>query len=389
MSCLSVDAITRVSVLTPKGRSAVAVVAVAGPQALAAVERYFSAVNGKPLEAQSVGRIVYGHWGGATGEDLIVCRRTLDELEIHCHGGSQSAPKITADLIGAGCVEVDWQTWLSRRASCPLAAQAQSALADATTLRTAAILLDQYHGALRHALSLILADLQCNRLGQAADRLQQLLQHSAVGLHLTRPWSVVIAGRPNVGKSSLINALVGYQRTLVFDQPGTTRDVVSAATAVDGWPIALSDTAGLRPATETVESTGIALAKDQLRSADLVVWVLDATELDRQPLGALADAQAKAVGLELDVSQTFIVVNKVDLIESPVQSDLEAIATSAISGKGIECVLQSIASRLVPQAPAAGAAVPFTQKQVDALQAALNASRQANVEAALDALSQI
>ena len=85
------------------------------------------------------------------------------------------------------------------------------------------------------------ADLQA-----AAARIREWLAWEDFGLHLTRPWNVVLAGRPNVGKSSLINALLGYTRSIVFDQPGTTRDVVTAATAIDGWPIELSDTAGLR-----------------------------------------------------------------------------------------------------------------------------------------------
>ena len=67
----------------------------------------------------------------------------------------------------------------------------------------------------------------------------------------------MLAGRPNVGKSSLTNALLGYTRSIVFDQPGTTRDVVTATTAIDGWPIEFSDTAGLREGSEPLEAAGI------------------------------------------------------------------------------------------------------------------------------------
>jgi tRNA modification GTPase len=67
-----------------------------------------------------------------------------------------------------------------------------------------------------------------------------------LGRHLTRPWRVVVAGAPNVGKSSLINALAGFTRTVVTAVPGTTRDVVATAAAIDGWPVELIDTAGLR-----------------------------------------------------------------------------------------------------------------------------------------------
>ena len=88
--------------LTASGRSAIAVVAVAGPAAVELVQNHFQAVNGRPLAEQSMGRIVYGHWGGELGEDLVVYRRTSQELEIHCHGGTQSVARVVNDLAGAG-----------------------------------------------------------------------------------------------------------------------------------------------------------------------------------------------------------------------------------------------------------------------------------------------
>jgi tRNA modification GTPase len=89
---------------------------------------------------------------------------------------------------------------------------------------------------------------------------------------------VVIAGPPNVGKSSLINALLGYQRAIVFDQPGTTRDVLTATTAIDGWPVELADTAGIREGDDAIETEGVARALAEIRAADLVVEVWDASQ---------------------------------------------------------------------------------------------------------------
>ena len=373
----------RASLLTPSGRSAVAVIGVAGENAVAGVDQHFRAANSLPLGDQPLRRIVYGRWGAGEGEDLIVCRLGPDQLEIHCHGGYQSAPQILDDLCSHGCVEEDWSTWLSREATCPFAAQAQIALAKTLTLRGATILLDQYHGALRQAWAEVVALLQDKRLSEAQQQLQHLLQRSELGLHLTKPWRVVVAGRPNVGKSSLVNALAGFERAIVYDQPGTTRDVVSIATAVAGWPLELSDTAGLHRTSEEIEAAGIALATAQLLAADLVLWILDATEIGQQAPFSLASEQAEGVGIKLQDAQTLVVVNKIDLAAALSGS---MIRTSAISGEGVESLLEEIAARLVPHSPRPGAAVPFTTEQVDALQTVLSACENQAVDKALSAL---
>ena len=129
-------------------------------------------------------------------------------------------------------------------------------MADARTERTAAILLDQYHGALGRELEEIR---QANDRGEtslARRRIDDLLARAELGRHLTRSWSVVLAGRPNVGKSSLLNALAGYDRAIVHPTPGTTRDAVTFATAIDGLPVELCDTAGLRSVSTSPRPLG-------------------------------------------------------------------------------------------------------------------------------------
>ncbi len=375
------------SVLTPTGRGAVAVVAVHGPQSLTAVDGFFFAKNRRPLFDQSIARIVYGHWGSKGGEDLIVCRRVADHVEIHCHGGSQSVATIVGDLTTTGCREISWQEWLGHQTKCSLAIEAQIALSQAASLRTATILLDQFHGALQRELTAIRDLLNSDDVALAQSRLTSLLATAELGMHLTRPWQVVIAGKPNVGKSSLINALVGYQRAIVFDQPGTTRDVVTASTVVDGWPVVLSDTAGLHDSTDELESAGINLARERLATADLVVWVLDAAEPYAISWQEIMDREVAELGLSLS-GKRLLVLNKIDRA-SVIEVSLDAIATSATTGAGIEKLLAAISAALVPEVAPNGAAVLFTEWQGTAVAEALQGCQQGNVSDAAKTLSNL
>jgi tRNA modification GTPase len=359
------------SVLTPTGRGAVAVVAVASSRATDAVAYYFRANNGRSLAEQRIAAIVYGRWN-SDGEDLVVCRRTEELVEIHCHGGSQSVVAIAADLTAQGCEQIPWQDWLARQDDDALKVEAQIALAQATSTRTALILLEQYRGALRQELQAIY-NLLLNSDATAEQRLAVLLATAELGMHLTRPWQVVIAGRPNVGKSSLINALVGYRRAIVFDQPGTTRDVVTAATVIEGWPVVLSDTAGMHEASDQIETAGIELAKQRLKNADLVVWVFDAAESQALSYQDLMMQEVNGLGLQLPGKQ-LLVLNKIDRVSDPNLSG-ELLATSATTGEGVDSLLIAIANSLVPEVPASGSAVLFTERQEQAMRAGLEFCR--------------
>jgi len=167
---------------------------------------------------------------------------------LHCHGGLAAVAAIEEALAAAGCSPLAWPQWALRQSDDPVAAAATVALAEACTQRTAAILLDQYHGALRRAIAEIQAAFDAGDADRARGQIEVLLSRQRLGQHLTRPWSVVLAGPSNVGKSSLMNALVGHRRAIVHATPGTTRDAVTARTAIDGWPVELCDTAGLRAA---------------------------------------------------------------------------------------------------------------------------------------------
>jgi tRNA modification GTPase len=265
---------------------------------------------------------------------------------------------LLALLLGNGLEEVAWDEFILRTEEDPWQGLAGLHLARAPTLRTAAILLDQYHGALPRQLRTILDALQEAKGEQARQMLEELGSWAGVGRHLTAPWKVVVAGAPNVGKSSLVNALAGYQRSIVAPMPGTTRDVVTTRLAVDGWPIELADTAGLRGEAETLEQQGIERARAVLRRADLCLWVLDAS--------------TEPVWPDEELCEPVLVVNKIDLPPAwNGERAPTALRVSARTGEGVAELLSALGNRLVPRPPPAGAAVPFTAELADRIEAAL------------------
>jgi tRNA modification GTPase len=377
---------TLVSVLTPPGRGAVAVAAVAGPRAVAAVDACFLSGTGRKLAKAPLNRILYGHWKSPAGEDLVAVRRGADRVEVHSHGGWKSSQTIVADLLAAGCQENDWQAWIGQTEQSSIAAAARIALAEALTTRTAMRLLDQYHGALEAELRAVLSEFSSPDPTSGIARLERLLARGRYGLHLTRPWRVVVAGLPNVGKSSLVNALLGYGRAIVFDLPGTTRDAVSAATAIDGWPVSLTDTAGLRVSSDEIEQAGIARAKEKLSAAELVLWVVDATELaPGQSVAELAATQTESLAVEVPAVSTLLVVNKIDLAPK-CRDDSDAIYVSAKHGDGIDRSLQAIADHLTPDDMPPGVGIPFTEGQVEMLARAHQACLESNFTTVAHAL---
>jgi tRNA modification GTPase len=192
------------------------------------------------------------------------------------------------------------------------------------------------------------------------------LRRADFGLHLTRPWRVVLFGEPNVGKSSLINALVGFERAIVFDRPGTTRDVVTAETAFDGWPVRLSDTAGLRADAEELEAAGIERTRAELAEADLPVEVSDRSR-PPQPSPWFWTAR--------EFRPRLIVLNKADLPSAwpdEPQPDFVA-AVSAHTGEGIRDLMTRIVATLIPELPPDDEPIPITPRQTEALRAARTA----------------
>jgi tRNA modification GTPase len=327
---------------------------------------WFAPASGKALRDCPAGTIVFGRFGAdaAAAEELVVGILGPDDVEIHCHGGAAAVESIMAALVSPNCQRIAWTEWAATRESDPLAAAALLALAAARTERTAAILLDQYHGALRMALSNIAQRLQTDLRG-ARQSLDELLSRADLGRHLTRPWRVVVTGVPNVGKSSLINALLGYQRSIVFDQPGTTRDVLTASTAIDGCPVELVDTAGLREGGDPIEAEGVARAQRQAAEADLVIEVLDAS------VGGRGSGSTSKL----------VVHNKCDLCPPARNAQSTELRISAKTGLGIDALIQAIGKRLVPNPPPRGAGVPFTESQITAIERTMESLSRGDIQA--------
>ncbi len=390
--------------LTPAGRGAVATLLVEGPAARDLVAMHFRPAAGRTLASYAPERASFGRFGPEPGEEVVVHPASEQAVEIHCHGGHGAITRLTDILTAAGCRLVDWRDWARSHHEDPITADARVALADARTQRAAEILLDQYQGSLRRAVDGVAALLDDGNAAEAARGLDELLALAPLGLHLAAPWHVVLAGPPNVGKSSLINALVGYQRALVHSLPGTTRDVVTATTALDGWPVELSDTAGLRAGHSPVEQAGIALARQRLATADLTVLVFDASKQwseadhgllasypealvvhNKWDLLALAppeqtdgdrgprDRESRSISAMERAGMSTGVGAERERDPRPLVADSErpgGIHTSATRGDGIEELASTIAHRLVPSPPPPGAAVPVNARHVEALQSA-------------------
>ncbi len=333
-------------------------ISVTGPEAQSVIEANFTPICDTPYSQTAPRKIVYGIWT-PTGEDLIVYRSCTDNFEIHCHGGTAASTAILKHLNSDRVQELtplEFKTisqglWKS---------EIFEALSKATTHRTAKILLNQLK-LLPENINTILDDVESGHSQAAISKLERICGWSDYGIHLTQPRSVVLCGRPNVGKSSLINAMVGYQRAIVHDAPGTTRDVVSQQTAFDGWPVELTDTAGLRTSANEIEAIGIQKAKAEIESADLKICVFDVAE----PWSAEDEATCALVAPDI------LIHNKCDIISNSgtkghnisTQSRPEGILTSAETGVGIDQLIERIGQTLIPKTPPPDQAIPISPKQ--------------------------
>jgi tRNA modification GTPase len=371
---------TYAACLTPPGSAAIAVIAVHGPKAWTITRALFRpAGSSERLLPESIEppRFWYGKLTGDAADEVVLFFRRLQpvpSVEIHCHGGRQMISLILETLASHGVQVCSWQELERIGSDDPLYAEAVMALAEARTARTAAILLDQFHGALGGSIDAVLAALEQGDIAMATDLLESLVRYIPLGQHLTSPWRVVIAGAPNVGKSSLVNALAGYQRSIVSPVPGTTRDAVVTTIAIDGWPIELTDTAGLHVSGEDLEQQGMERARQAVSQADLCIWLLDAA--------------APPVWPDERVASPLLAVNKIDLPPVwSIEQAAEAVHVSALTGTGLQELCDSISRRLVPAPPPVGTGIPFTPEFCQRIEQAWSNCKAGRIEIVIELLA--
>ncbi len=341
----------RVSAL---GAGGICILHIAGGQSQSLIEPFLETPSGRKLKELKDGDIVYSLFRDSAGviDEVLVVRRRADFWEINCHGGAAAACAIEDRLAAAGAV-VDRERVLDAGELAGMDAVKRAAcreLASVKTERAARMLADQLGGALSQAL---------NQLADAP-RLKALLPTFHYGRALIEPRLVQIVGAPNVGKSTLLNRILGYDRAITSPEPGTTVDRIGDLREIDGYPLLFSDSAGAASGREKDENPPPA--------SDFVLFVLDASRrLEEGELGL-------AGGLPHD--SRLVVMNKCDL---PVECDPEEILEngespvriSALTGSGMDDLLEAVRALVSPAVvPGPGSAVVFRESWYRALREA-------------------
>jgi len=334
------------ALISPPGRGALAVLHVCGDGAKGLVARLMGreiadhpAAGALTHEGERLDEVMARVAPGFTGEETV---------EVTCHGGAAVVERILRALEACGVERADAAALLDRGVERGhldrIRAEAWSLLPRAATELAARVLRDQAEGALSAAVG---------RLAAARDA-ERLLATARLGIALASPRRVVLAGSPNVGKSTLFNALVREDRALVSPVPGTTRDPVRETIAIEQVPVELVDTAGVESPRDLLEELSIERTHKMLGDADLVLF--------------LFDAQAGAQGPELRFLETIssrrvvLLVNKIDAgNKKPL---LEALPVSAKTGQGLDDVRRRILHALaVNPRHGDGEPVVFTARQ--------------------------
>src|SRR5579884_768677 len=385
---------TIVAVSTPPGRGGLGIVRLSGALSReiagrilrfphAPQWRSWSSELAQLVDAQGelVDQVVVAFFEGPrsyTAEDVV---------EIGCHGSPVVLRLCVERAVEAGARiaepgEFTLRAYMNGRIDLPRA-EAVRDLIEATTLYQARVAAQQIEGSvsrrirpIKEQLVELIALLEAGidfaeddisvappeeilrRLSPVQKSLQLLLASAAAGKLVYQGFTLAIVGRPNVGKSSLFNRLLEQERAIVTEIPGTTRDLISEATSLEGIPVKLLDTAGIREAGEIVESLGIERSYQAMAEADLTLLVFD--------LSAEFTGEDQALLEKLEDRRPLLVGNKRDLAKR-FSKDLDLFPVSAVTGEGIAELRLAILNRLAPGGIAAPESGSITSLRHEAL----------------------
>ncbi|MGF1538013.1 MAG: tRNA uridine-5-carboxymethylaminomethyl(34) synthesis GTPase MnmE [Elainellaceae cyanobacterium] len=411
------DTIAAIATAVVPQQGSVSIVRVSGPEAMAVARRLFHAPGQQPWESH---RIVYGsvrhpQTQRIVDEALLLIMQAPrsytreDVVEFHCHGGLMAVQNVLtlcleqgARLAQAG--EFTLRAFLNGRLDLTQA-ESVSDLVGAESPQAAELALAGIQGKLaapirqlRQTCLEILAEVEARidfeddlppldedwvkeQLRAVLATVAQVLATADRGELLRSGLKVAIVGRPNVGKSSLLNAWSRSDRAIVTDLPGTTRDVVESRLLVGGIPVQVLDTAGIREATDQVEQIGVARSRQAAQAADLVLLVVDAiagwTPADQMIYEQVNPVKTKGL---------ILVINKIDLIDAGLEKDningwpdlpCPVVKTAAARQEGVEALESEILTLVQAESVmSANLDLAINQRQAAALLRAKNALQQ-------------
>lgn len=370
---------TIAAIATPVGQGGIGIVRVSGPDALRMADRiFFPRKAGRTISAAATYSVIYGDLldpadGSLVDEVLVSVMRgpqsyTRDDvIEINGHGGMMIVRRILEIVLAQGARlaepgEFTKRAFLNGRISLTQAEAVMDLIA-AKTEESRRIALDQLRGRLTERLNAArqaMIDLcalaeayidfpeddiepaTSEQMGEGLEAVQQDLEHLSKTYDEARFFreglATAIVGRPNVGKSSLLNALLQQDRAIVTATPGTTRDLIEECLNISGLPVRIIDTAGIRHSDEMVEKEGIRRSLRALEDADCILAVFDgSTSLDTEDRDLIGKVRGK---------NSIIVVNKSDLDEKIafgglLPPDSPLVRVSSLTGEGLD-VLKSL-----------------------------------------------
>ncbi len=375
---------TIAAISTPMGEGAIAIVRLSGDEAFGIADRLFKGVGNKSLLDVSSHTIHYGHLidpkTSEVAEEVMISvmrgPKTFtkeDVVEINCHGGLVSVNRVLQLVLNEGARlaepgEFTKRAFLNGRIDLSQA-EAVIDLIRAKTDRAMNVALGQMDGRLsrlirklRQEILEILAHVEVNidypeyddveemthhmlleKSRYVQKEIDTLLQTSQQGKILREGLSTVIVGRPNVGKSSLLNSLVHENKAIVTDIPGTTRDVIEEYVNVRGVPLRLLDTAGIRETEDIVERIGVEKSRQVLKEADLILLVLNYSE-------ALSE-EDRNLFKAVEGMDVIVIVNKTDLPQAlnldelkELAKDYRVVTTSLKEDEGVNELEEAISS---------------------------------------------